>query len=200
MSDSHGISPMIRKLNNSMRWCIRFHRLVLSLPMSSMNLWVIQGRRGRLLSVRDFAQDLSIFFEQAIDHLGNLVGQAAHHNEFAFVGSRAFVPAALDRNQALVELGPFTVLLLDGLWLALDNWLSDLADNVFVTLLPLLRRAFTGFHAPERQKMGEKVKYLRSKSQAGIHTTGEQSTLCQERADLVLPILAHILGVKFDGN
>jgi len=88
----------------------------------------------------------------------------------------------------------------DGLWLALDNWLSDLADNVFVTLLPLLRRAFTGFHAPERQKMGEKVKYLRSKSQAGIHTTGEQSTLCQERADLVLPILAHILGVKFDGN
>ena len=88
----------------------------------------------------------------------------------------------------------------DGLWLALDNWLSDLADNVFVTLLPLLRRAFAGFHAPERQKMGEKVKYLRSKSQAGIHTTGEQSTLCQERADLVLPILAHILGVKFDGN
>jgi hypothetical protein len=88
----------------------------------------------------------------------------------------------------------------DGLWLALDNWLSDLADNVFVTLLPLLRRAFTGFHAPERQKMGEKVKYLRSKSQAGIPITGEQSTLCQERADLVLPILAHILGVKFDGN
>jgi len=37
----------------------------------------------------------------------------------------------------------------DGLWLAFDNWLSDLAENVFVTLLPLLRRAFTGFHAPE---------------------------------------------------
>lgn len=88
----------------------------------------------------------------------------------------------------------------DGLWLALDNWLSDLAEDVFVALLPLLRRAFSGFHAPERQKMGEKVKHLRSKSQAGIHNTAEQSILCQERADLVLPILAHILGVKSDGN
>jgi Family of unknown function (DUF5682) len=88
----------------------------------------------------------------------------------------------------------------DGLWLALDSWLSELAGDVFITLLPLLRRAFSGFHAPERQKMGEKVKYLRSKPQAGTHTTGKPGTLNQERADLVLPILAQILGVKLDGN
>jgi hypothetical protein len=85
----------------------------------------------------------------------------------------------------------------DGLWLALDHWLSDLAEDDFVTLLPLLRRAFSGFHAPERQKMGEKVRHLHSKPQAGARITGQQSRLNQERADLVLPILAHILGVEF---
>jgi hypothetical protein len=88
----------------------------------------------------------------------------------------------------------------DGLWLALDSWLSELAGDVFITLLPLLRRAFSGFHAPERQKMGEKVKYLHSKPQTGTHTTGKPGTLNKERADLVLPILAQILGVKLDGN
>ena len=88
----------------------------------------------------------------------------------------------------------------DGLWLALDNWLSELAADVFITLLPLLRRAFSGFYVPERQKMGEKVKYLRSKPQAGTHTTGKPGTLNQERADLVLPILAQILGVTLDGK
>ncbi|HEY6408298.1 MAG TPA: DUF5682 family protein, partial [Ktedonobacteraceae bacterium] len=87
-----------------------------------------------------------------------------------------------------------------GLWLALDHWLSDLSEDVFVTLLPLLRRAFSGFHAPERQKMGEKVKYLHSKSQAAARITAEQSKLNHVRADLVLPILAHIVGVKFDDN
>jgi len=93
----------------------------------------------------------------------------------------------------------------DGLWIALDSWLSDLADDVFVALLPLLRRAFSGFHAPERQKMGEKVKHLRSKPVEGTsgitqHGTGSSTTLHQERAELVLPILAQILGVKFNGN
>ncbi len=88
----------------------------------------------------------------------------------------------------------------DGLWLALDNWLSELAADVFIKLLPLLRRAFSGFYVPERQKMGEKVKYLRSKPQAGTHTTGKPGTLNQERADLVLPILAQILGVTLDGK
>jgi hypothetical protein len=48
--------------------------------------------------------------------------------------------------------------------------------------------------------MGEKVKYLRSKPQTGTHNTGKPGTLNQERADLVLPILAQILGVKLDGN
>jgi Family of unknown function (DUF5682) len=88
----------------------------------------------------------------------------------------------------------------DGLWLALDNWLSELAEDVFVTLLPLMRRAFSGFHAPERQKMGEKVKYLRSKSLARVGGITERQKLNEERANMVLPVLAQILGVKLDDN
>lgn len=90
----------------------------------------------------------------------------------------------------------------DGLWLALDNWLSELPEDVFVTLLPLLRRAFSSFQSPERQKMGEKVKHLHP--QAGQGTTAPKhrkaDDLNSERANSVLPVLAHILGVTFDGN
>ncbi|MFL5664025.1 MAG: DUF5682 family protein, partial [Ktedonobacteraceae bacterium] len=90
---------------------------------------------------------------------------------------------------------------LDGLWVALDSWLSELTEDVFVTLLPLLRRAFAGFHAPERQKMGEKVKLLRTRPQAGARPGMKTDiTLQRERAAMVLPILAHILGVNVDGN
>src|SRR5260370_13005837 len=106
---------MISKLNNSMRWWIRFHGLVLSLSMSPVNLWIIQSRGWWVLPFRDFTQGLGIFFEQGIDHLGDLSGQAAHQDEFALGGPRPLVPAALDRDQSLVELGPFTILLLDGI-------------------------------------------------------------------------------------
>ncbi len=92
----------------------------------------------------------------------------------------------------------------DGLWLALDSWLSELAEDVFVALLPLIRRAFSGFHAPERQKMGEKVKHLHLQpiagTQVGRQHTGTAENLRQERAAMVLPVLAHILGVNVNDN
>jgi Family of unknown function (DUF5682) len=92
----------------------------------------------------------------------------------------------------------------DSLWLALDRWLSDLSAEAFVELLPLLRRAFSGFEPPERRAMGEKVTRLRSKTTAGRPVSGGDSTLLEkineERANSVLPVLAHILGVKYDGN
>src|SRR5258707_3488130 len=47
----------------------------------------------------------------------------------------------------------------DGLWSALDAWLADLSADLFVALLPMLRRAFSGFQPPERQRMGEMVKH-----------------------------------------
>ena len=92
----------------------------------------------------------------------------------------------------------------DGLWRALDRWLRELSDDTFKVLLPVLRRAFSGFEPPERRAMGEKVRRLHSTTptgKPGSHDTGALlENINEERANSVLPVLAHILGVKYDGN
>jgi hypothetical protein len=94
----------------------------------------------------------------------------------------------------------------DGLWIALDRWMSGLDAETFVAVLPLLRRAFSGFESPERRQMGEKVKRLRSDgsgataSGADLLATGDDIPLNRERADAVLPVLAQILGVDYHAN
>lgn len=88
----------------------------------------------------------------------------------------------------------------DSLWLALDRWLSELTPEAFVELLPLLRRAFSSFEPPERRAMGDKVKRLREATPAKSPVPGGDSTISEkineERANGVLPVLAHILGVS----
>jgi hypothetical protein len=87
----------------------------------------------------------------------------------------------------------------DGLWKALDQWLGELGSESFVEMLPLLRRAFSGFSAPERRSMGEKVRLLNSAPGAGSSRSAT-AEIDSERASRVLPVLAQILGVKFNGN
>jgi hypothetical protein len=101
-----------------------------------------------------------------------------------------------------VLLGSGLVLLhQDGLWLALDAWLSDLSEDAFVALLPLLRRSFAGFHGPERRAMGAKVRRLRASGTTSAGgPIGDQHAISTERAKLVLPVLAQILGVPYDGD
>ncbi|HEX5503115.1 MAG TPA: DUF5682 family protein [Thermomicrobiales bacterium] len=88
----------------------------------------------------------------------------------------------------------------DALWVALDDWLRDLAPDTFVELLPLLRRSFSAFQPPERRAMGEKVKRLRrdARGEPALPTTGDDALadLDRARADRVLPVLARILGVE----
>lgn len=85
----------------------------------------------------------------------------------------------------------------DEVWRVFDRWLADLAPEVFVELLPLLRRAFADFTPPERRQMGEKVKHLgggtKSTRPRAAETSGAR--LNEERARLVLPLLVQILGV-----
>ena len=86
----------------------------------------------------------------------------------------------------------------DGLWQALDGWLASLDGDVFVALLPLLRRAFADFEAPARRTMGEKVKHLHHAAVAGAESTSVSSAVADERARRVLPVLAQVLGVSYD--
>jgi hypothetical protein len=85
----------------------------------------------------------------------------------------------------------------DALWAALDSWLRDLAAEAFVELVPLLRRAFAGFQPPERRAMAAKVKKLGDASGPRGRTTAASSrAVDRQRGDLVLPILAHVLGIE----
>jgi hypothetical protein len=92
----------------------------------------------------------------------------------------------------------------DGLWHALDRWLSDLDAVTFVALLPLLRRAFSDYEPAERRSMGEKVRHLRSSLPARMSVARGQEALStrynQEHAAKVLPVLAHLLGVTYEGS
>jgi len=93
----------------------------------------------------------------------------------------------------------------DGLWRALDRWMSELDTEAFDTLLPILRRAFSGFQTPERRKMGEKVKHLyapRSREAGHRYSTHIDDSLPinQQRGERVLPVLAQIMGVTYNGN
>jgi hypothetical protein len=87
----------------------------------------------------------------------------------------------------------------DVLWQVFDHWLSELTAEVFVEMLPLLRRAFADFTGPERRHMGEKVKLLGPGSAAIVRPPESRTDswdVNHERASRVLPVLAYILGVK----
>lgn len=84
----------------------------------------------------------------------------------------------------------------DDLWSVLDAWVSSLSSDAFTRLLPLLRRTFSTFPAPERRQMGERVQRGAPKSRP-IMAAGEEDPdlFHRERADAVLPLLARLIGV-----
>jgi hypothetical protein len=87
----------------------------------------------------------------------------------------------------------------DGLWRALDEWLTKLSGDAFATLVPLVRRAFADFSSAERRAMGEKIKTLGAPSEGRTpaRTPGE-AALDPDRVRRVVPVLAHLLGVQSD--
>jgi hypothetical protein len=78
----------------------------------------------------------------------------------------------------------------DDLFAALDGWVADMPAEAFDNILPLLRRTVATFSRPERRSIGERAT-------AGRRTaTGVADTeIDEERAALVMPILARILGI-----
>ena len=78
----------------------------------------------------------------------------------------------------------------DGIWQVLDSWVMGLSADAFTALLPLLRRTFSAFPAPERRQMGERVR-------GGPQVAGQtvEVGFDRERADAVLPLVAQLLGV-----
>ncbi len=82
----------------------------------------------------------------------------------------------------------------EDLWALLDQWVAGLSADSFQQLLPVLRRTFATFTAPERRQMGERVK----QGQAALPKTHApmDSTLDTTRAARALPLVAQMLGLE----
>lgn len=73
-----------------------------------------------------------------------------------------------------------------------DGWLTSIPADAFVEALPLLRRTFSEYPAPQRRQIGERAVRLGDREAAA--SVGPEAGLDDERADLVLPTVAALLG------
>lgn len=73
----------------------------------------------------------------------------------------------------------------------LNDWVMSLGEDVFVQLLPILRRTFSSFEPPERRKIGEKLKGER----VSTESKNIEFEIDKERADKILPLIEKLLGV-----
>jgi Family of unknown function (DUF5682) len=80
----------------------------------------------------------------------------------------------------------------ESLWQVLDEWVCELKDETFTALLPLLRRTFSTFSAPERRQMGERVR----SGAAKVASPVQKTDFDEERAAKVLPLVAKLLGIE----
>jgi hypothetical protein len=71
-----------------------------------------------------------------------------------------------------------------------DAWVADIGGEVFEEVLPLLRRTFATFPAPERRQIGQIVKGGSTATSDGAAATAIHA----ERASRALPLLVTILG------
>jgi len=80
----------------------------------------------------------------------------------------------------------------DELWQVIDGWLQAQPAETFIELLPLLRRTFGSFSAPERRQLGERTRHGSGVTAAPALVA--MAAVDPVRARRVLPILATILG------
>jgi hypothetical protein len=72
----------------------------------------------------------------------------------------------------------------------IDDWISDVRGPVFDELLPVLRRTFASFPAPDRRALGSHLRQL----EGGGGPGEADETLDWDRAARVLPRLRELLG------
>lgn len=83
------------------------------------------------------------------------------------------------------------------LWRVLDEWVTGLPGETFTPLLPLLRRTFATFSAPERRQIGERVRRGR---RVDLSVQSSNSDFDQARAEAALPIVARLLGLTLESQ
>src|SRR3954470_10596839 len=74
-----------------------------------------------------------------------------------------------------------------------DGWLGAIPDDAFVEVLPLLRRTFGTFAAPERRSIGARARVLADPASLVV---ADDNDLDAELAATALPVVAQLLGVS----
>lgn len=75
-----------------------------------------------------------------------------------------------------------------------DDWVSGLSQDHFIQQLATLRRTFATFHTPERRQIGERIK----QGGVAVSLATQPEFFDETRADRSLPVLASLLGLKYD--
>lgn len=123
----------------------------------------------------------------AQDH--DLLSQEQAAERFALALSQANNPEQAAHWFAGFLLGQGLSLIHDEqVWQLVDSWLVHLSEEHFVQLLPLLRRTIASFSLPEKQQIAAKVGGQAQQSK-------QVQAIDENRANLVLPVLAQILGI-----
>jgi hypothetical protein len=82
------------------------------------------------------------------------------------------------------------------LWNVVDQWVSALKPDAFTQILPLLRRTFSTFPAPERRQMGERAKHAATSGpRLGVKSLPNNDEFDTARAEAALPLIKQLLGM-----
>ncbi len=138
---------------------------------------LLAGRTTRLLlDARHFSPD------DAATHLSLALSRAAEPAHAAH-----WIEGFL-KGSGLILLHDPTLLTL------LDTWITALPDDQFTAILPLLRRSFSQFPAPERHQIGRQLTTRKSPTTATTAATPADQDLHPTRTQKLLPILQQLLG------
>ena len=113
--------------------------------------------------------------------------------KFYYAMSTATAPAIAAAWLEGFLKGSGTILLIDNnLWDVVNQWVEQLEEEIFMQVLPLLRRTFSNFSKPERRKLGEKVKHGGSTGTTKQVVAGIDET----RANKGIAIVMQLMGYK----
>jgi pheromone shutdown protein TraB len=82
----------------------------------------------------------------------------------------------------------------DLLWNLLYKWISELKEDIFTELLPILRRTFAKYAVGERRQLGEKAR--KGVASTAASEVGYGEDFDYELADSVLPLALKLLGLN----
>lgn len=152
--------------------------------------WLAALRRTALRdgSVHELLRGLAVrllFEEQRLD-----ADEVARQMSLAL--STASAPAAAAAwIEGFLNQSALVLLHDDALWDMLARWMDGLTDDHFIQILPMLRRTFSGFSAPERRRLGERAK----RPGGGAAKERLEAYWDPARAALPIPLLRRLLGL-----